>query len=1196
MGSGWAALADKLWRMLALLVVGPWAGVPVRWCGPLVVSSLLGAWLPALFGDPLMRVTSALASWVALQAVMRGRVVCFLVVYLFAASMGSYVFGIVRPLVMGRQGGLQEALAAAFYSTQPGFLDFVRGINSIAYGPGVGWAQGAYIFAFVIWGGNLGSHVYDDFQDFLSFRYRIRAPVWMLLGCGVLGSVASELIWSAGGILHLVGAFAGMAVGAAVWGVVEGLTRSVFRLSSLMPVWLFAPAGRNAAVVGGGASGGRSLRSAAAGFRSAVAKRVAVLVGNGPTSLLPVVGESRVAAAVVDQPVVGPAVSGVVQAASLSALPSETLRPPGLPGPEAVGAGTKPNEDGERSEDGRAPVNIAVHDDRAQHVPTSGPEEGPENAAGSSDEIAVESSDGGGLNGEAVGMDSGSDNGAMAGASGGDSVAARAVRILYDLTDSLHQGQPQLFAEVLQSLSEAWQVVDHDGVEGDDARSILTEVGKAQIGLVVLKMLADGVSVDQAFARAIEAAWSGAAADPNWTLDMGLRPVSSLLAQGVGGPGDSAADLQGGGTRPRGSGDEGLVPAAGSAAFYDGDDQAPPPSATPALGRALTAADGGNIVPFPEGSSGMKGRPQPLVDPVGGGGSPAAGLASAKDVELGIGESGSVERTHPFEVGGDPRQLLEHTKPMAAEEMQPFIHPMLFARPDAAAGSLASMLAELTPEAESLRRFMDKVSEWFGALRITDATVSAQLCLGLADLMHDLPVADRDEFKGRLAYALCGPWRRRLHADVGLLLADQFPVGDVGEVLETIERLVASSDYVGQLFTAGSMDSGSAASRIVERRDALAAMRSRVARASAIGRSDVQSRDVSRSIARAQVLKGRFEPLLAGHVETLERLATLREGLQAIITTDSVNEGLAQDQHPMFATVADIEAQGVVLLERIERASASHLQRSRMPAETDLLMQVMPAYSGVLLSFVVALREILARPNERPVSSRERIGKLRLDLERMREAESDRLAASRLTREARVQAEWSRLDDTGLDAIRRRRAIDDELALSKDGERPESMLIQLRDYELPSGLSGFIHEAGTGVDTRRVLLVPLIGMQQQWQIDSAGFTPTGLGFMRFDLCRFAEEHRSVLRAKRIQDIKVLLLGGSVTPDVEALALSRNLQRDRDITREEATAHWWRGSVVLADDLVGSRGGVALPSGMYFVVADFDLQPARAAVG
>ena len=1149
-----SAVIGRPYGWFKALVSMPWLGWPVRWVLPAAMVPWSSVVFPALSGNPIGRLWMGVVVWIAIRFAARGMVVFFLVVDLYVASILRYVGSIASPVIFDRGRGLVQAAIVATSSPDPGLLFVWHDIASIAAGPGISWGALCFLILTVSFFCTRGSHIYYDVQDYLAFRFSIRAPLWLLICCGAMGSVFSELRYPLTGLLHPVAAFAGtagvavlFAVGAAVSGSVQAYGRR------FLVLW------RRPATSAVSKSAGRAINRSADRPVASVAPVVvaASAVQTSSDSAASADGSLRAPVAVGAVPV------DPTMAAARPVLPVEVLEDDG------VLVATLPPP-------GRLSYPADVHDIDAIEAARR----------------------------EAVVQDSQSELIVE------DQVPKAITTLRFHLSHALEESDVAMMGALLNTLDGHWRA-DEVG-DSPNPRRMLTLFGSTPIGRVVLRCLAEGMNDEEAFHRIASSRQGGDdIPDTSWLLDESLRPMTG---ESVDPEDDASSSVASSDGSILGFGDASDLPAlmpvkppadfhqlSDAESAFDFADQLPDPPVGLHRGAVssvrysepkpvVVEAMAGVVVPIRgdmKPSTPPAASVLPLADPWDERPTLVAAFIDTAGFDLGVGESDSETLLHPLESADRMSAFLAHVRPLDLPEATAIFarEKWLLSLPVAVL-QFAESISSLTPDGGSIAEFMMSMSRLTDILHVADVNKAHRLFLSLVLLDNSVSDAERASRVGKVAYALCGPWRRNVHATVGGVLArgESYHYDPESDVDTQLDLLCAVSDEIVLLFPSFG-DDGSAANIIAERGVRLAALRSVIADTAKAQRGTKPSREESRIAGRGKALRAVLEPAAEILFRKLESLASLREGLQAVISVDSVLGSAAQENHTLRVAQRDVLAEGGLVMERIDAAIVAYRVKARVGPDTPLLQHILDGMSPGVPEFVDEVRRVWANAAERPVPSRRTIDGLMSEVQVLRAAEAERVASSKVGTRDRITAEWARTEDDPFDAIVRRRAIEEEALSDESAVKPEWAMIQTRELLLPSGPRVFLHEAGSSGDARRVMLVPLFGYGLVWGLVDDSFVPLGSTSMGFNLKAFAVDHRVAIRSQRVNDLKVMLFGGTLSPEIEDLVMSSKLDRNHDLTREEVVGQWWRGTIVLAADMIGSRGGVALPGGMYFEVSD-----------
>jgi hypothetical protein len=463
---------------------------------------------------------------------------------------------------------------------------------------------------------------------------------------------------------------------------------------------------------------------------------------------------------------------------------------------------------------------------------------------------------------------------------------------------------------------------------------------------------------------------------------------------------------------------------------------------------------------------------------------------------------------------------------------------------------------------------MEDVSELSALLRVSDRETLFSLLVGMVDSMP-IEGPQRKHLQERLAYLVCGPWRRELHAMVGKILR-QGREHALGENAVALDGLIAMMEAVGDLFAAFLGDDGKATSEIVSRTAALRELRHNVGEGSRAARGAIDPAG-PRATGIRMVIRRSIDPAVNEDLCEAEAVAGMYYRLQDVIGRDCVMSGKDQSDHPLRVTLLDLITQGDVVFRRIERAfEKPNPRRFGTRPEADILTVVMDSLAPEATMFRAEVASEKLRLGEDFRPARERIARLERDLQETRDAEAERLRSEKVSLRQKIQAEWDRAFVDPVDAILARKAAQEQ---DREVVGNDWLLLDLRLVPLPAGVRTLVHDAQAGSDTTRTMLVPLIGHGLEWEVRERAFAPVGASHTVFDLHGFIVENRVAIRTARIHDVKVLLIGGTVSREIEDLALSSRLDPHEPVSAEQASANWFRGTVVLCADLVGGNKGV-----------------------
>ncbi len=1170
-----------------------WLGFPLRWLFPASVSLWSGNLLPTLAAEPLHRVWLGVACWALVAFALRGAALSLLVLWLFSGSLALYVWGVLQPLFFDRGRGIVQAALCLTTSPYPGFLWLFQGVTAVVLGPGIAWTSFAAFVALLLAWSSSPRHIYQDLEDHLVFRYGVSAPLWSIILAGAGGSILVERIFPLGGPVHLLGAVGG-AVGIALLFFAGAAGRRVI-------VWSF-----------------RRLRAAFLRvFRSpSVPPKPSAPVPPQPwpgvASQPPVAASSAASGG-------GSPAAGAVAAAALPVnVPAAHTVHAGGPAPVVAQGLAAVSEEG--GIDGLSAEDLLV--------------DGADPRFGSS--LPPPGRLGGGHN--APDVDHAEEESMTETPVMSDDPGSVAV---FWLQSAIEHSLPENLGGLMELLLERWDEADSHGPESAASIGFLASFGSMPLGRILLQAVRDRLSPLEAL-DLLRASRSRDEFDsrPDAAIDWSLRPLGAAeFSTRLDGGGDdrdlrppSEPDATAGSDEWAGLWRMDSEPAVGglrdqevhnlaapgsvvriaeyqppvrmpgpvpssAEAFDSGSPAAIPSSAVPSgslfggaspSGPTVQKANVGGVTP----SSRVADRPaeKPLNPGIAAAGpSDAVDLALppvGPDFSLGVGESNSEAVEHPLEMEGDFAHVLAAIEPMdrdAAVALLTSAAPWLPGFNDLA-GRISVMVDALTPDADDLAKFMAGAAKFASAVDASDSSVAAALLFSLARAGAANNEREWRHRVRKVAYAICGPHRRALHANVGRVIAAGPQFASTIEGAAKIDELIGALGDVLELFPSYSI-SGAAGSLIESRRAELQALREAGDESVRTSRAKAVAGERSFVSGRGLALRSSLDPAAEMQLASFERLSAVYFGLQDTIAADCVLDGAPQDSHPLSYSVKDLLAQGAHVLDRFQRAVSAYELRHHIPVEAGVSLQVIGTLHESAQAFVADVRRSIAEPTERPLSSRTRILGLTEQLESALAREEERRLASQRTPRQLMDDEWIALEVDPFEAVVRRKALQDSMFELVEGAMPEWAMVQLREFRLPVGLRVFLNESGYSPDVHRVMIVPLAGQGLVWTADDRGLVPVGAGFLRFDLLSFLEDNRVSIRSQRIHDVKVLIANGSVSPDVEDILLSSSIERVGAVSRESLAQNPFQGVVLRPQDLLGLRGGVALQSGLYFSIAD-----------
>jgi hypothetical protein len=1132
-----------------------------------LVASDIGVFLPFLRDDPVSRTWIAIGVWWLFRFIMTGPVAMLLIPFLFFGSVGIYLFGIFEPLAFGREVGVAAALQAAVVSPDPGLFYVVRSVSRLAGGSGLSWLEAFYAWAILGSFSLVGSHLYDDLSDFMAHRFRVRAPLWALIICASIGSMAGEVLKPLTPWVHVLGLICALGFGIAVYWfgqAVKVFFGRIYRRFRHKPVDTDVP---------------ETGRDSTEGLELAAEPPQEVVTRAGP----------------------------------------ETAQSPG-DGNIQDAPGFEEPDDGERTfED----VSVAAVPDGFRQPLVGVADDEPWSSNASEDQVADD-----GFEprwGESTALTVNDQDGSMSGGDIGDEDWHYMFLVYWhNLLKAIAEENVEIFERVLANLSQLWVEVVQQTGGAPAAEYILRRIGSIPLGRSILVVLRDGVEARPGLQRVLSSRLGGDdEEDKGWVLDRSLAPFAlsqygTRLDEGGGDDGDIPFD--GGWAKPGVaevgseviSAEEGecvgtseIEPEEEALSIYDPQISfvaaAPVEDTRYALGEvgeanlrvepfrmaprlaaagvaALSSADDIGVVrSLSDGPGGMwkaDHDQQPS--------SKSVSVAEGPDMSLGVGESDSTGLQNRLELDQDLMGFLSLTAPMGTPDVVKYVGGG-WVDPQTLATRLSTFVDELTPDAGQLSVFMQHLETLADTCKLADPEVLARVLLALLAMGELSGGPQLEQRRLKLAYALCGPWRRKFHADVGRIL--RLRESETARLRDgDIEPLIATIDTILEIFPDFSV-SGSAVDLISQRRGKLIELGFAVsARARAAGTGRAAYEDTL-AMGRAMSLRQSLDQATQVQMDILEELAKIRDEIQSVVSKDSVFDSSPQTDHPFVYALRDLIVRGQASYERTKLGVAAYAARKKMPADNDLLERISASFSDEAKAFIVEINRTYADAAMRPTNSRDTIEQLRFDLNAMRHAEDLRLASERLTPRQKIEREWSAIAGNPFEAIVKRKALEESTFDTSTEHTPNWAMVQMREINLATGFRAFIHDSGTPPDVKRVLILPFFGSGIDWTFDADGLVPVGGSYLRFDLKKFVQDNLVSIRSQKISDIRVLLASGNISPDVEDELLSRNLDRGSELSREGAEGKWYKGVVLLPEDLIGAKGGIGLVSGMYFPVVD-----------
>ena len=453
---------------------------------------------------------------------------------------------------------------------------------------------------------------------------------------------------------------------------------------------------------------------------------------------------------------------------------------------------------------------------------------------------------------------------------------------------------------------------------------------------------------------------------------------------------------------------------------------------------------------------------------------------------------------------------------------------------------------------------------------------------GLVDLFPTSE-ADKGSARDRMAYVFCDSWRRDTHAVVERLLADHGPGRrtDIGG--DEVDALIRTMERMGRIFISDPSAQNQFSLRVERLRD----LRSKLfGDGPAEPASEIRVDDLR--VGTGLALRGDLDHPAQTDLDDFLALAQAHSRISDMIARESLYSGREAMLHPLQTTVKDIEVQGSRVLLRLAAASDKLRDRRKMPRSAPVLDRLLDGLGDDATLF----RQIVERQREELadefVPTADRLARVEADLDAVRlGVASQRAAESKGLRE-RVEEQWAAHTSDPFSAIARRLEAQ---SVDVGAVASEWRLLDLRERTV-DGLRVFAFDHGTTGD--RVVLVPLFGFGVPWVRRGDLLVSEVDGLSSFDLRAFVRSHRLAFSALQPSDVKLLLFSGELSRHADSDLLSSRLQPPSSgVLSSEYARHdsdWWRGCVVLRDDLVGLGRGVDRRSGMASHLADLLAEP------
>ena len=1164
----------------------PWLGVPARWLLPLLAgnsaqdafsyaaraSAVLGHghpavayWLSSLAAGSTVPVWVAGLSWAGIRWAAFGPVALLALPFAFGVSVAAFLADVVGTAALHRSildPGVASLVAS---SDTPGLGLAFRSACAAWLGPALPWpafgALACCVGLFCV----VPGYMYLDLRDYLRLRLGMRAPLWVAIASGTAADVACEAALGIGGAPRVAAVVAGAAGGSFLYSL---------------------------AAAGSGRAG-RDLRRRMRRF---------------------------------GRPQEGAAVPGPAQGA-----PAARAVQPGPPATEPLDTMPSPDVDPDAARDPRPGGEAASPRPEAPDVPDRRPgriDAAPSRAVPAGPAPADAGAGPADIEEAFVDSEEEARRAAVMRRYQVSHTEAteKAEVVIFHALDSVRSSDSEKLESIVGDIRGHWASVKFALEDQESAYRVLERVGSSPFGHRLLACVRDGRDAE-GMLRFLADGRSDGDDEPDaaYRLDMSLQPpdLEEPAAPAAGpafDPGEFDAGDDEAGDPPGTEGDAGEPPPASPAASWmDAADQVsrggrgprldwvdgtmagspgPGPGAAATERMPIRFTQGERLEPALDPREALAGAPPRAQGGYGpdegrlsyGYGDDAPGAAAnrpdatevdgdgdavAEAAEDGIGEGSSVELLHPLESDAALSDFLSQAGAMSEASVVDLVKrgPSYLAGARRLSETFRDTLRDLTPEADAIARVMEEMQSLFGLLKVPDAPAMHAFALGLVDMMQ-LGAHDLELTRSRLGYVLCGPWRRELHAMVGAVIRQGAEKSLSERAIPVLDGLVPMMESVARMFPAYS--EGDVAGLIAARLASLLELRRTIGAGVRASRPAVATTADARAVGASMVARQSLDTAAEDDLAELEGLASTYSSLHSMMVRDCVLTAVSQSEHPLRVTILDVMAHGQALLARLDRSVAATRARREFPPGFDLLASIV----GSLTQEAAGFREDVLAEAERQGGqlrpARERLAVLDEQLREAREAETERARAAIVLPRARVEAEWRNAKADPVDAILARKEFQDR---ERETVGNDWLMVDLRAVLLPSGVRVLVHDAAAGGEIARTMLVPVFGFGLEFEFRDSLFVPVGCEYVSFDLRRFVWENRAQVRSGKVQDVKILLLSGSVSREIEDVALSRNLDAHAAVSSQEAASNWWRGSVVMRDDLVGPSGGVGRSSAM-----------------